>query len=495
MAIHRLLDQGAELHPHRTAILSREGTATYGELRILSRKYAAYFKKRGVRPGERIVALLPNGIPAAAVILASSVLGAPVAVLHEDSRAPLIEHVLRDAEPRLFVTEKNRLAGELPEEIELAWIEDIGEEAIAPADMDALEGTGSDSDPACLIYTSGSTGMPKAVVPTRGGMMFAAASIQEVLRYREDDVIGLFLPLSFDYGLYQLILSLQAGATLAIGSPSDVGPALLNRLIEWKVTGLPAMPAVFFALNQLARRHPAALPPLRFATNTGAKLPDAYLDEFRMHYPECGVYLMYGLTECKRVSILKPSELPLKPGSVGRPLPGTECFVVDGEGRELPPGEIGEFVIRGPHLASGYWRDEELTGKAFRPWRFGPEKVLFTGDYGSVDEEGFLYVHGRRDDVFKLRGHRVSRAEIEEAVLRIPGVGQAVVLVPVGEEGAALLVTTERPLGEVRAELRRTFEPHKIPERIERISSVPLNGNGKYDLAKLRRLLEEGGTA
>jgi len=403
-----------------------------------------------------------------------------------------VKYIIEDAEPSIMIATKKRIDKDvfLGKHSSIIAIEDICSQIEQMGELHLLPVSSRPDHPVSLIYTSGSTGKPKGVISTHGNIHFSVNAIQNRLGYRKDDVIGNFLPLSFDYGLYQVFLTFNVGATLALGSPTDVGPHLLNLLCEWKVTGLPSLPSIFYALIKIGNRKGTFLPALRFITNTGANLPPAYVKEVRALLPKCDIYLMYGLTECKRVSILLPYEMNEKMNSVGRPLPNTTCVIVDSECNELSAGEIGELVVKGPHVTLGYWKDVELTSKYFKTWRYGSEKVLFTGDLCSIDEEGYLYFHGRIDDIFKQRGHRVSAVEIEDAVHSISGVHQAVLLPTVNNEEAVLFIVTELSVEQVRDQLKLLLEEYKIPHKIEKISKLPVTNNGKYDKKKLRDTLK-----
>ena len=343
-------------------------------------------------------------------------------------------------------------------------------------------------DPVSLIYTSGSTGKPKAVISSHSNIVFATQAIQQCLGYQEQDVIGNFLPLSFDVGLYQIFLSFQVGATLALGQDIHAGPGLLNKLRAWQVTGLPAVPSLIAMLVRLSKRNPPHLPNLRFITNTGAHLSHTSISEVQRLFPSCSVFVMFGLTECKRVSILPPSEYEHKSTSVGKPLPDTECFIVDPDGRVLPPGEVGELVVRGPHVMLGYWYAPEMTAKRFRVWGPGQERVLFTGDTCKMDEEGYLYFEGRADDIYKQGGYRMSAVEIEEAACTIDGVQQAALIAPDRETGAILFITGNVSRETVFDELRSKIEDYKLPPQIAVLEEFPLTPNGKTDKQRLKAL-------
>jgi acyl-coenzyme A synthetase/AMP-(fatty) acid ligase len=204
------------------------------------------------------------------------------------------------------------------------------------------------------------------------------------------------------------------------------------------------------------------------------------------------VYLMFGLTECKRVSIMLPEELDAHPDSVGRPLAGTEVRVVDGAGRPLPPGETGELVIRGRHVALGYWRAEAETRQRFR--QSGTEaRELWSGDSGYMDADGFLYFHGRMDQLLKHRGYRISPLEIEEAACQIAGVSEAGVVQSDADGSLHLFVSLIDPAltaTAIVADLRARLEPVKIPEHVHVVSALPKTANRKTDRKQLKQQLD-----
>jgi acyl-CoA synthetase (AMP-forming)/AMP-acid ligase II len=490
--LHTLLDHAARQAPDKAAIVSDERTVTYRELAEESRRSAAWLHQAGVGRGDRVVLLLPNRIETVSALFAVSRLGAIFVVLSTGMRPYQLRHVLADAEPALLLTGEDQ---ELPENAEGVRVVSLGDyrQGVRATRPEPPEFPGITVDPVCLIYTSGSTSVPKGVISTHANMRFAAAAIGRRLGITETDVVGVFLPMSFDYGLYQVFLSMQALATLALGGPEHVGPGLLGKLSEWQVTGLPLVPSIATAIGRLVRRAPDhELPKLRFITNTGARLGPETIDELREIFPGAGVFPMFGLTECKRVSILDPADYPSRPDSVGSPLPDTECFIVGDDGRVLPPGEPGELVVRGPHVMAGYWRAPELTDRRYRPWREGTERVLFSGDRCSMDADGYLYFHGRDDDIYKSRGYRVSALEVEGAAAGLEEVEEAALLTPVDGGPARLVVTGRLTPAEVLAALRDRLEDYKVPDEVTRIETMPRNVNGKTDKQRLRELEPDG---
>ena len=235
-------------------------------------------------------------------------------------------------------------------------------------------------DLAALIYTSGSTGKPKGVTLTHRNMTFAAASIVEYLEMQQDEVVLLCLPLSFDYGLYQLLLAIMVGGTLVLEKGFAFPGKVVQLLESEDITGLPGVPTLFGVLLGLRGLEARELPALRYLTNTGAALSVTTIAGLRETFPKARIYSMYGLTECKRVSYLPPDQIDVKPASVGIAIPGTEVWVEDDDGNECAPGEVGELIVRGPHVMQGYWNDPEATAKRLRPGRWPWERVLMTGD-------------------------------------------------------------------------------------------------------------------
>jgi acyl-CoA synthetase (AMP-forming)/AMP-acid ligase II len=244
------------------------------------------------------------------------------------------------------------------------------------------------------------------------------------------------------------------------------------------------------ALARLLHRGGIKQPPLRLVTNTGAAMPTSTVAELRAAIPGLSVQLMYGLTECKRVAVMPPDEDLRRPGACGRALPGTEVTVRGDAGEPLPAGEVGEFVVRGPHVMAGYWNRPEATAERF-PRRYGLFAELRTGDYGWLDDDGYLYFVGRRDDIYKERGFRVSATEVEAAARRLSGV-QAAAVLPPGEAGASVLfVVTDDDPDRVQAAMREEIEEFKIPARCVRLERLPLTANGKVDRKALAAGLRE----
>jgi acyl-CoA synthetase (AMP-forming)/AMP-acid ligase II len=328
-------------------------------------------------------------------------------------------------------------------------------------------------------------------------MVFAAGSLIEYLRLDGSDRILCVLPLAFDYGLYQLLMTVSLGATLVL-ERSFIYPAqIYARMVESGVTVFPGVPTVYAMMVSAHSRSPLAFPEVRRITNTAAALPDSFVAKLREIFPSALIYKMYGLTECKRVCYLEPELVDQKPGSVGKAIPGTEVYLLDQEGQIVEPGETGILHVRGPHVMVGYWNRPDLSEHMLKPGKLPGERVLCTHDHFRQDDEGFLYFVGRTDDIIKTRGEKVSPVEVENALHKIPGVSEAAVLgIPddllgqairayvVPESGADL---TEK---QIRAFCAGLLENFMVPKEVVFRDALPKTVTGKVS----KRLLLEGGS-
>jgi len=292
--------------------------------------------------------------------------------------------------------------------------------------------TGVDTDVAAILYTSGSTGAPKGVVLSHRNLVVGAESVSSYLDNTAEDRILAVLPLSFDAGLSQLTTGFCVGAHVVLADyllPGDV----VRACAENQITGMVGVPPLWIQLA--AQTWPSgAVAGLRYFANTGGRLPRVTLQRLRAIFPSAAPYLMYGLTEAFRSTYLDPREVDRRPDSIGKAIPNAEILVVREDGGLCGPGEPGELVHRGPLVTLGYWNDMERTAERFRPppnrpvELCTPELAVWSGDVVVRDEEGFLYFVGRRDDMIKTSGYRVSPQEIEEVVYETGLIQDAVAL-------------------------------------------------------------------
>lgn len=491
--IHNLLDDAAAVRPVDAAVRDSRGGWDYRRVEELSHAFDGWLAARGVGHGDRVIVQLPNRREMVPIVYGVSRRGAILVPLNPGMKPFHLRSVLEDSGPALVIGsgesgETVRDLATVPvHDIDEIWAE-VEERAGRPAEHEPVKVV--PEDVAILIYTSGSTAAPKAVVCPHARVTYAASAINAVLGYRPGDVVFCRPPMSFDYGLYQIFLSALGHAELVLaGDGPDL--VLLAQIRDCGATVVPVVPSLGSMIATLARRAPGSAPAVRMFTNTGAALPAATIDSLHESFPGARVVRMYGITECKRVTIMEPELDRERPGASGRPLPGTRVLILDGEGRPLPAGEIGEIVVAGPNVMAGYWRDPVLTARAYRPDPETGEARLHTGDYGRLDEDGYLYFQGRRDDMFKRKGTRMSTVEIEAAAMDIPGVRAAVALPP--DENRDLVVFVESDLAPhaVLRELALRLEPPKVPAACHVLEKFPLTLNGKNERKQLTLLLED----
>ncbi|WP_326699326.1 AMP-binding protein [Streptomyces sp. NBC_01754] len=468
------------------------GSWTYRELADHSHRFSAWLRERGIGPGDRLVVQLPSTRELTAMLYGASRSGVTFVPLNPAMKPFHLESVLANAEPALVVVpgtvraERASLTPAPVLDMETVWARTVATDYAPAAGDDAAKVRPDDI--AVLVYTSGSTSAPKAVMCPHAQMTFASRSIQQVLDYRADDVVFCRFPLSWDYGLYKVLLAALGRSEIVLaGEESDL--VLVKRMRETGATVVPIVPSLAAMIATLASRDTEPAPPVRLFTNTGAALPDATITALRENFPGVRVVRQFGQTECKRISIMPPGMDGEKPGSVGLPLPGTEVRILDPEGRALPAGETGEIIAAGPHVMPGYWCAPELTDKAFRPDPVTGGLLLHTGDFGSLDEDGFLYFEGRRDDMFKRKGIRMSVLEIEGAAMAVPGVRAAAAVPPSDTHDLALFVEADLAPQVVLRELTKLLEPQKVPGVCRVLKEFPLTLHGKNARQVLTEML------
>jgi acyl-CoA synthetase (AMP-forming)/AMP-acid ligase II len=343
-----------------------------------------------------------------------------------------------------------------------------------------------DIDLAAIIYTSGSTGEPKGVMLTHLNMVSAATSVSTYLGLVAEDRILCALPLAFDYGLYQLLMTVQVGACVVLEKSFAFPIKALEVMARERVTVFPGVPTLFSLLMRVRALEQFDLSALRLITNTAAALSERQIRELRALFPQATLYSMYGLTECKRVTYLPPDQLNVRPTSVGRGMPNEEVWLVDEEGRRLPNGNTGELVIRGSHVMRGYWEKPAATAERLRPGPYPGELVLHSGDLFRTDTEGYLYFVARKDDIIKSRGEKVSPREVENALHGLDGVLEAAVIgVPdtvLGEAIKAFLVLRDGYTYTERDVIRHCLghlENFMAPKYVEFVAELPHTDTGK----------------
>lgn len=500
MRVERFLSDNSDERAGKTALVTAERRLSYGELDRMSSALAGALADHGVRRGDRVLVFMDNSWETAVSIFGALKAGATFSPINPSTKTGKLAYIIEDCEPaailtlgRLMPVVREALAGYGGRPVAVLSTE--GRDSVpdgAHCFSASLEGSpgsvdhgGTDSDLAMLIYTSGSTGQPKGVMMTHRNIEAASRSIITYLQGSADDIVLNVLPLAFDYGLYQLLMSVRLGATLVLQKSFAFPSAIFEVMRREHVTGFPLVPTMAAMILRMQDLTPGFLPDLRYLTNTAAALPPEHIARLRALFPGARLYSMYGLTECKRCTWLPPEELDRRPGSVGIAIPGTEAFVVDEQGRRVAPGVAGELVIRGPHVMQGYWRNSEATAAVLRTGADPSQIQLHTGDLFHADAEEFLYFVGRKDDIIKTRGEKVAPKEVEAVLHAMPGIAEAVVAgVPdplLGQAVTAMVVASDPGLSErqILGHCARHLEDFMVPRRIFLTETLPRTDTGK----------------
>jgi long-chain acyl-CoA synthetase len=511
--VHEWLRRSARRFPDKDAIVCGEQRWSYGKLDASSDRLAQALSGLGIRGQDRVVILTGNRPETVVSLYGTLKAGGVFVILDGNTKARRLSYVLQNSGARVLVARTDQAAvvrqalAESPADLTVVW---VGGSATLDrlADLHAVnwdsifsDGRGIatdrlacciDIDLASLIYTSATTGDPKGVMCTHHNMISAARSIIQYIGNDQGDIILDALPLSFDYGLYQVIMAVMFGGTVVLEPSFVYLHNILTRIAQEKVTGFPIVPTMVAMLLKMRDLSGYDLNSLRYLTNTGAALPVQHIHDLRRLLPHVTIFSMFGLTECKRVGYLDPAELDRRPGSVGKAMPNCEALVVDEDGDEVAPGEVGELVVRGSNVMQGYWNDPEMTSRVYRPGPYPAWRWLRCGDQFRRDKDGFLYFLGRKDDMIKTRGERVSPKEVENALCELDGVAEAAVVgVPdeiLGQAVKAFIVARASGLDE-KTVLRHCAErlgSFMVPKYVEFVDALPRTAHGKIDKRQLQ---------
>lgn len=476
--VYDLLDAARTTRAGHPALIDPDGPISYAELGAIVDRATSWLRAKGVSDGERMVYAGEGDRRFVALFFAALRLGAVFVPVHPGLTQSQIDYIADDCAAKLVLAQSD---------VDDAWT------GVLVTQPSPVPHESPDPDAvALLIYTSGTTGTPKGVVCPHRQVVAAARAINARLGYRADDVVLCRLPLSFDYGLYQVLLTVLAGGTLVLTEGRAADGLLLRTVVKHGVTVLPLVPSLAAMLLTLQRRYRETTR-LRLFTNTGARLGRDIGSALLELFPGARYASMYGITECKRVSILDPDEYERHPESVGLPIAGDAVRIVGPDGASLPAGDIGEIVVGGATVMAGYWGVPLSDQRAYVRCTDGSLE-LHTGDQGYLDDAGRLYFVGRDDAIIKRRGIRISLVEVENAAELIPGVAAAVALKPATEDGQfRLVVQLDGELTEtaVRDALAARLDAARRPDRVLRIDTIPLTRNGKPDTKAIAALLEE----
>ncbi|HET7217103.1 MAG TPA: class I adenylate-forming enzyme family protein [Vicinamibacterales bacterium] len=506
MLLHRFLEEAAARKPERVALIEPQRQTTYGALDRLANRVAHGLIAAGVSRGDRVVIALDNCLELVATYLGTMKAGAVAVPLPPGPRSDRLGRAVLDCTPAAAVIDAAS-AREIAPGHPLAALRALfvsgpgAARAAYPTLEQAITGCPEsspgirsiDADLAAIIYTSGSTGEPRGVMLTHRNFVANARSIIAYLRLTADDRVMSVLPFYYVYGLSLLHTHLAVGGSIVLDNRFTFPNVVLNAMRQHAVTGFAGVPSSFALLLHRSALDEIALPSLRYVTQAGGAMAPQRIREWLARGPKVPFYVMYGATEAAaRLTYLEPEQLPAKIGSIGRAIPNVEILVVNEQDQRCGPGEVGELVARGANIARGYWNDADETAQKFGPLGYR------TGDLGYADEDGYLFLVGRKHDMLKIGAHRAGAKEIEDVLQEFDGVHEvAVVGAPhdlLGEVAIAYLSLRDGAalgVAALEAFCRARLAPHKVPARFIVQPDLPKLGTGKIDKARLRELARE----
>jgi acyl-CoA ligase (AMP-forming) (exosortase A-associated) len=514
--LHELVAVAAARSPDAPALTYGSVTLPYQALHAQVSAFAGALRAMGLARAQRVGIWLEKRVETVVASFGAPAAGGVFVPVNPLLKPDQVAFIAADCQVRVLVTSPDRLEllrpvlGHCPELRHVVLTE------APPGGLQAPEGVVLhlwadwmlaapvaghrviDTDMAAILYTSGSTGRPKGVVLSHRNMVAGGKSVASYLENQASDTLLAALPLSFDAGFSQLTTAFHSGARVVLLNyllPRDV----LRAMERQKVTGLTAVPPLYIQLTAL--EWPAAINEhLRYFANTGGRMPRETLNLLRQRVPAAKPFLMYGLTEAFRSTYLPPEEVDRRPDSIGKAIPNAEILVLREDGTECAPDEPGELVHRGALVGMGYWGDAEKTAERYKLLPAGlagreaglqlPEYAVYSGDTVRRDAEGFLYFIGRRDEMMKTSGYRVSPTEVEEVLyatqlvgecvafgVEHPSLGQSIQVIATAPDGCAAL-----DVAALLAECKKRMPVYMVPAGVQPMAGpLPRNPNGKID--------------
>ncbi len=513
------LDNAAQSHPDKIALIHNEQQLSYAELLTRVNQVALYLQELDLAKGTRVGLYANKSISQVIAILAILSTDYILVPLTQLLKPEQVQYIIDDCDIQCIITDKVKL-----ESIEginfdghvlsfetagkdVPSFEEIFKYYNKPFSCD-ISGHAN----AVITYSFGLTGTPKGIVISHRNLIDSARVVSQYLDLHENDVISGLLIFNLDYGLNQIFCSIANKATLALHRfilPED----FFNHLINDQVTVLPLMPVnISQMFDEDLHSSPTAelFDQVRIITSSGGNVNEKMVDDCQKVFKNARFYSMHGLTEAFRSTFLDPSQIKIRPDSIGKAIPDVELYVLDEDGNECEPRQVGELIHRGGYIYRGFWNSPKETGERFKSvqilknavdleGQLADEIVVATGDYVYKDEEGYFYFVYRTDDMIKTSGFRVSPFEIESVVEKnLPLINQCAVFGmdnPQIEEEIVMVYSAASEISEkeITFELKKHLASYMVPSRIVYRKSLPLvqSDQNQINKGQLKRELAE----
>jgi acyl-CoA synthetase (AMP-forming)/AMP-acid ligase II len=504
--IHEILAYSAGRLPDKTFLVEGGRSLSYAETLAGARAVAAQLQKGGVGPGDRVALLFPNCIDFCLSYFGVLMLGAVVVPMNNRLAPKELAYVLGDSGPKALIVEDQfweaaqamgRLT-ELPPRVIQAGgakrqgVEHLDELLAAGGEPEGKPELGPDS-PAAIMYTSGTTGQPKGAILSHGNVFANARNCGAHLHYKQSDTTLIVVPLFHVTGLHSMLVAFAyVGGTCVIMRAYNTAD-MIRLMAEHKVTVTFKVPTMYTLMLVNPALESSDLSALRLACYGGAPMAPETIVQLQQRLG-ADLINVYGLTEATSlVTVLPPCDALRKAGSIGLGTSGNRLKVVDEHGGELPPGQVGELLIKGPMVVQGYWNKPEATAAALAGgW-------LHTGDYARIDPEGFVYIADRKKDMIIRGGENVYSIEVESALVSHPGVLEAAVVPRAhsifGEVVHAFVVCAPGAAPseeEIIAHCAGLIADYKVPASVSFIAELPRNPGGKVLKNQLKEQVPPG---
>lgn len=500
--LNELWDAAAAAHAGKTAVIHEDRAYTYAELDAMIQAFATGLRaQHAVQPGDRVALIMPNCLHSIVCYLGCVRAGATALPINIRLKPTEMQFILKDAGPKLAVVHGllwNAAQQALEGVDSVAAVLGVACEEPDVAPVEGLLASGQTAVPypaapddvAAIIYTSGTTGLPKGAMITHGNVLFNVQATIAGHGFRPDDVHLLIVPLFHVTGLNTIMpTAFHQGASLVISSDPNPG-SVVDHIERYGCTTFFAVPTTMILLVQTPGIETHPLPSLRLLAYSGAPMPVRAIQRLRELFPDKLLHNFFGLTETTSCTSVLPSDQALvRPESIGRVVPGLEAKVVGDDGATLPPGQVGELLIKGPSIVKGYYNRPEATAEAI------VDGWLHTGDTALMDEEDFIFLQGRKKEMIIVGGENVYPVEVENVLTRHPAVAEAAAIgqehAVFGEIVKAVVVlragqeATDRDL---KRWCTQSLASYKVPQVFEFVAALPRNPSGKV----VKRELKQG---
>lgn len=501
MSLPESLLRSVDARPSEIAVVDGIERITYAALWNKISTAAGYLRASGLVDGDRVALLLDNSVDYVVAYYSSLLAGGVVVALNAAAKSRDILNWVRHSEAKFLVIDASH-----PEYCAVLQAKDVGLHIITRGAHDNYSGCPAWSDAlfhgeplksmdhvrpnalASIIYTSGTTGNPKGVSLTHTNLSSNVRSILEYLELRATDSIVNVLPFFYSYGNSILHTHLAAGGRIVLEKSMMYPAQVLRRMADESVTGFSGVPSTYSILLNRVDITQFDLSSVRYMTQAGGPMAPADIQRLMALFPQVRFFVMYGQTEASaRLSYLPPEHLVRKMGSIGVAIPGVTIEIHDQLDMKVGPHEVGELCAQGDNIMQGYWKNDEMTRLVIR------DNWLHTGDLAYQDDDGYLYIVGRATDMIKSGAHRISPKDIEEVVLEVDGVAEAVAVgIPDELLGQVIkLIVVKRPGADldkmaIQRHCKNTLAAYKIPKHIEFSESIPRTSSGKVQRFKLQ---------